>query len=280
MTRPPLIPVDELRDFLGAPGVRVLDARVGTGAGGAHLPGAVAVSLDRDLADAPPDAAHGGRHPLPDPARFAALLGAWGVTPATRVVVYDDQSGANAAARLWWMLRAAGHADVQILDGGLGAATAAGLPLVDGATQVAAAPPYPVRPWRLPTASIEEVDAARHDPSRLVLDARAPFRFRGESEPFDPVAGHIPGARNAPYADNLDAGGRFKSPAELRAIYTRLLGDVAPDRVILHCGSGVTACHDLVALELAGLPGAALYVGSWSEWCRQPARPVGRGDDR
>jgi thiosulfate/3-mercaptopyruvate sulfurtransferase len=280
----PIISAAELRPLLGAadvrilgsPDLRILDARVGKSAGGAHLPGAIAVSLDRDLADPAPDPADGGRHPLPDPDRFARLLGAWGLTPATRVVVYDDQSGANAAARLWWLLRAVGHERVQILDGGLPAAIAAGLPLTDEPPRAGPAPEYPVRPWQLPTASAEQVDAARQDPTRLVLDARAPFRFRGESEPFDPVAGHIPGARNAPYADNLDASGRFKPAADLRALYAPLLGDVPPQRVIVHCGSGVTACHDLVALELAGLPGAALYVGSWSEWCRQP-RPIATG---
>lgn len=279
MADSPLITVDELR---GSPPheLRILDARVGKGAGGPHLAGAVAVSMDRDLAEPAPDPRDGGRHPLPYPDRFASLLGSWGITPVTRVVVYDDQSGANAAARLWWLLRAVGHEKVQILDGGLPAAVAAGLPLFDAWTPVAPAPEYPVRPWQLPTASAEQVDAARQDASRVVLDARAPFRFRGESDPFDPVAGHIPGAKNAPYADNLDENGRFRSAAELRRRYETLLGGVPAQRTIVHCGSGVTACHDLVAMELAGLSGAALYVGSWSEWCRQTGRPVGKGEQR
>jgi thiosulfate/3-mercaptopyruvate sulfurtransferase len=275
----PLISIDEFRD---APDVRVLDARVGKDAeaqfAAAHLPGSIHVLLDRDLAAPTDDPRSGGRHPLPDPDRLATLIGSWGITPATRVVVVDDQGGANAAARLWWLLRAVGHERVQLLDGGLAAARAAGLPMVTTPSLLAAESPYPVKAWQLPTADIETVDAARNDARRRVLDARAPVRFRGESEPFDPVPGHIPGARNAPYADNLDADGRFKPPAALRAHYQRLLGDVSPAQTIVHCGSGVTACHNLVALELAGLPGAALYVGSWSEWCRQTERPVGRGE--
>jgi thiosulfate/3-mercaptopyruvate sulfurtransferase len=166
-----------------------------------------------------------------------------------------------------------------VLDGGLAAASAAGLPLTEDLPAIAAAGPYPAGPWCLPTADVDAVDAARGDPARLVLDARAAVRFRGDSETFDPVAGHIPGARNAPYAENLDAAGRFKSPAELRELYDRLLDGRPPDSAIVHCGSGVTACHTLLAMAHAGLPGASLYVGSWSEWCRQANRPIARGDD-
>jgi len=282
VTRSPILTVDELRPLLSAPQVRILDARSVNDAPAAyaagHLPGAIHVNLERDLAAPAPGFVRGGRHPLPDPDRFAAQLGRWGITPATDVIVYDDQAGANAAARVWWLLRASGHDRVQVLDGGLAAARAAGLPLVTAVPAIDPAPPYPMRGWQMPTADIDAVDAARNDPARVVLDVRAVPRFRGDTEPFDPVAGHIPGAHNAPYADNLDAAGRFKTPEELRALYRRLLGDRAPERAIVHCGSGVTACHTLLALERAGLPGAALYVGSWSEWCRDPGRPVGRGD--
>jgi thiosulfate/3-mercaptopyruvate sulfurtransferase len=244
---------------------RVLDVRVGEG--GVAVPGAVRVT-EADFAGPVVDAAHGGRHPLPDPARFAAKLGEWGITPSTRVVVYDAANGANAAARVWWMLRALGHESVWVLDGDPSGLRAA---------PFAPAPPYPTQTWQAPIADIEEVDAARQDPTRRVLDARAGFRFRGESEPFDPVAGRIPGARNAFYGDNLDPAGRLRPPEALRAHYLALLGGVPPERTIVHCGSGISACHDLLALERAGLPGAALYVGSWSEWCRQPQRPTGRG---
>jgi thiosulfate/3-mercaptopyruvate sulfurtransferase len=236
-----------------------------------HVVGARHARLDRDLAARVDDPARGGRHPLPDPATFAATLGRWGIAPGSHVVAYDDQGGANAAARLWWMLRAIGHDAVQIVDGGLAALRAAGFAITTDEPTVAAAPPYPIGAMR-GVADIEEVERARGAADRRVIDVRAAFRFRGESDPFDPVAGHIPGARNAPYADNLRADGTFKTADELRALLTGALDGIAPAQTIVHCGSGVTACHTLVALARAGLPGARLYVGSWSEWCRDPAR--------
>lgn len=238
-----------------------------------HLPGAVFIELEHDLSAAPSDAARGGRHPLPDPRTFAARLGVWGIGPESHVVAYDDQNGANAAARLWWMLRALGHQRVQVLDGGLRGALAAGLTPTSEPSVVEAAPPYPGATWSWPTADIDAVERARQAPEQLVLDVRAAPRYRGEHEPIDPVAGHIPGAHNLPLSENLTPGGRFKAPAELRQLYGELLDGRAPERLIVHCGSGVTACHTLLALERAGLPGASLYVGSWSEWCRNPERP-------
>lgn len=232
-----------------------------------HLPGAHFVDLDADLADVG-DPAQGGRHPLPSPARFAALLGTLGITPASHVVAYDEQGGANAAARFWWMLRALGHERVQVLDGGLAAALADGLTSTSEPSPEHEAAPYPAYAFRSPTADIEEVDAARQDASRRVLDVRAAPRFRGEQEPIDPIAGHIPGAYNVPLSENL-VDGRFKSREGLSALYAPLLGGLPPEALIVHCGSGVTACHTLLALERAGLGGAKLYVGSWSEWCRQ-----------
>jgi len=253
------------------PGSLLLDARPGPEVfAGGHLPGAVHADLNRCLstASAPgADPARGGRHPLPSPERWAAQLGAWGITPATWVVAYDDAGGGNGAARLWWMLRAFGHQRAAVLDGGLRAALEAGA--APGAS-LPPAPPYPCDRWLWPTVTLEEVDRLRLDPDWKVLDVRARPRYRGETEPFDPVAGHIPGALNLPFAENLDAAGRFKDPEALRAMYRELLAGTAPDRLVVHCGSGVTACHTLLALELAGLPGAALYVGSWSEWCRNP----------
>jgi len=277
----PIVSPEELAPILDR--VRVLDARSGPRAAEAyatsHLRGAVHVELDRDLAAPAPHPERGGRHPLPDRADFAARLGAWGITRGVAVVVYDDQGGANAAARVWWMLRSFGHENVSVLDGGFQAAIAAGLPADAAAPSVPSAPPYPASEWQWPVADIDEVDRARREPSRCVLDVRAAFRFRGESEPFDPVAGHIPGAANVPYAENLDVRGRFKSAAELRALYEKLLAGLAPADLVVHCGSGVTACHTLLALERAGLRGAALYVGSWSEWCRTD-RDIGRTDDK
>lgn len=263
------------------PRLVVLDARSGPDRrerfASAHIGGARFVDLDADLA-AIADPKHGGRHPLPAPSAFGETLGRLGVRPESRVVVYDDRDGASAAARAWWMLRAIGHEDVALLDGGLTAAIEAGVPTETG-PQVAAntaCTPYPVRAFVAPLVTIDEVDARRADETTRILDARDGRRFRGEVEPFDPVAGHVPGAVSAPYSDGLDAHGRLLPPARLRERFQTLLGGVPPERAIVHCGSGVTACHVLLQLELADLRGAALWVGSWSEWCRQD-RPIGRG---
>jgi thiosulfate/3-mercaptopyruvate sulfurtransferase len=275
----PLIDAATLRRRLDAgEAIVLLDARPDASAWArAHLPGAQHADLDTQLsaARAPgADPVRGGRHPLPRIADWCAQLGAWGITPRTPVVVYDAQSGANAAARAWWMLRAVGHEQVQVLDGGLSAALAAGLAMDDQLPRVTPCPPYPAPCWQWPLADIDAVAGRAQDPQWRVLDVRAAERYRGEAEPIDPVAGHIPGAINLPYSDNL-RGARFAPAAELRARYAALLDSRAPSRLIVHCGSGVTACHTLLALDHAGLHGAALYVGSWSEWCRD-GRPQAR----
>jgi thiosulfate/3-mercaptopyruvate sulfurtransferase len=268
MTLDPVISAADARALAGAVW---LDCRTSVDAYRAgHVPGAYHAQLERDLAAPVADAARGGRHPLPDLAAFAAQLGRWGIAPDTRVIAHDDQHGANAAARLWWLMKAVGHAGVQIVDGGL---AALGGPLTTEEPAPRDGPPYPVTAWQRPTADIHEVDAARGAPDRRVIDTRSAVRYRGESEPIDPIAGHIPGVRNAPFADNLRPDGTFKPAAELRAQLTAALDGIAPDQAIIHCGSGVTACHTLVALDRAGLTGAKLYVGSWSEWCRNPERP-------
>jgi len=238
-----------------------------------HVQGALHAQLERDLSSPAPEPARGGRHPLPDLSDFTARLGRWGVTPSTHVVAYDDQNGANAASRLWWLLRALGHEQVQVVDGGFAALRAAGFPIVTDAPQPKPAPVYPATPWQLPVADIDDVERARLAVDRRVIDVRAAFRYRGEREPIDPIAGHIPGALNVPLTENLRADGTWKNAGELRALYDAALSGVAPEGTIVHCGSGVTACHTLLALERAGLPGAQLYVGSWSEWCRNPERP-------
>ncbi len=251
--------------------VVLLDARAG-GYEAGHLRGAQRADLETQLSsarDPGADPARGGRHPLPPLDRWTRQLGAWGIGPETEVVIYDDQSGANAAARGWWMLRSVGHARVSVLDGGLAAAIAAGLETTTDVPTITLRPPYPATEWQRPTADMERVDALRNDGDWKVLDVRSGERFRGETEPIDPTAGHIPGAVNLPFAENLEQG-RFKSPQALRAIYEQLLGGTPAERLIVHCGSGVTACHTLLALEAAGLEGAALYVGSWGEWCRNP----------
>lgn len=259
-----------LVDANGAPDARAVYDRH-------HLEGAVFADVNRDLAEIGPSAAQGGRHPLPSPARFAATLTRLGIAPDSWVVVYDDKGGANAAARLWWMLRAIGHQNVQVLDGGYQAAVAAGFPVSQLTTATRSVAPYPVREYRLPTATMIDVDRARQDPERMVIDVRDPDRYHGIKEPIDLIAGHIPGAINIPFASNLAPDGRFLSPEELKTKYEQAFGDVAPVKVIVHCGSGITACHTLLALDHAGIQVPSLYVGSWSEWSRndnplEPAR--------
>ncbi len=274
----PLVSPEQLRDRVAK--IVLLDARPGPDAYAAgHLVGAIHADLDRDLSTAKReghDPARGGRHPLPTAADFARQLGAWGIREDDDVVVYDGAGGANAATRLWWMLRSLGHARVQVLDGGFAAALAAGLAQEQAAPKITKAPDHPQHGWTWPTADADAIEARRTSNAATVLDVRSGERFRGETEPFDPIAGHIPGAKNLPFAENLGKDGRFKSPAELRAMYEGLLAGAAPSSLTVHCGSGVTACHTLLALEIAGLSGAALYVGSWSEWCRS-TRPQAKG---
>ncbi|MDF7811825.1 sulfurtransferase [Hymenobacter sp. YC55] len=241
-----------------------------------HLAGARHVDLDQDLAAKVVDAANGGRHPLPPIEQFAKLLGSLGIQPNTHVVVYDDKNGANAAARFWWMLRAAGHTQVQVLDGGLPAALSAGLPTASGLEAAGSSAPYPTSGWQWPTATAADVQQATQTGQGLVIDVREARRFRGEIEPIDLVAGHIPGAVNVPFTDNLDAEGNFLSPQALKEKYSTLI-DQYPAGVIVHCGSGVTACHTLLAIDYAGLEVPKLYVGSWSEWSRNE-HPIATGD--
>ncbi len=272
-----LISAATLRDRLAS--IRLLDARQAPAEyASGHLPGAFHADLNHHLSTASEpdhDPARGGRHPLPPVARFAAQLGAWGIGPGTEVVVYDASGGGNAAARLWWMLRALGHDYVLVLDGGLQAALETGLTLTVEDPNADQLEPYPADHWRLPLCGMDVVEAVRSDATRKLLDVRAAERWRGDNETLDPVAGHIPGSVNLAWNDNLRPDGRFKSPEELRAQYEALLAGTPPGRLTVHCGSGVTACHTLLALEVAGLRGAALYVGSWSEWCRSDRPKVG-----
>jgi thiosulfate/3-mercaptopyruvate sulfurtransferase len=239
--------------------------------GQGHLPGAIYAHLDRELAGA--KTGRNGRHPLPARTDWAATLARLGVTPARAVVVYDAQGGMYAA-RAWWMLLWAGHRAVSVLDGGLAAWKAAGGAVDSGSVAPLAAPsPYP-----LDESLVRSVDAdALHKAlGRLTLiDARAGERYRGEVEPLDKRAGHIPGARSRFFKDNLDAQGRFKPADQLRATFAAFGAE--PAQVVHQCGSGVTACHNLLAMEVAGLQGSSLYPGSWSEWSSDPARPVAVG---
>ena len=279
----PILSPEEVGKYLRRPDVVVLDARGGADAydryQAGHLDGAVFLDLESHLSEKSADASQGGRHPLPHPETFGKLLGSAGINPMTHVLVYDDKAGANAAARCWWMLRAAGHTNVQVIDGGLDALAEAGLKIGGGPSpDLAPGNPYPVKGWKLPMATLDTVDTARSLPEYLIIDVREHYRYRGDKEPIDQIAGHIPGAVNAPYPDNLRPDGRFRPPDELAAQYKAITGDREMDKVIVHCGSGVTACHTLLALELAGLTGANLYVGSWSEWSRR-SMPIARGDN-
>lgn len=276
----PLISAADLRARLTTEPIVLLDARSGPGArahyAAGHLPGAQFVDLEQDLAQPGPDAARGGRHPLPPMADFARLLGRLGIGPTTPVVVYDDKSGANAAARAWWLLRAAGHRAVQVLDGGLPAAAAVGLALSTDQPFPFPTGHYPFSEWQLPIASQVAVQQASRDGFRLIIDVREAPRYRGETEPIDLIAGHIPGAINVPFASNLDGTGCYLAPAALRTKYEAVLQGRNPADVLVHCGSGVTACHTLLAFEQAGLALPSLYVGSWSEWSRND-NPIATG---
>lgn len=238
-----------------------------------HIAGAVYAHLDRDLAA--PITPATGRHPLPDPQTFAEVLGRWGVTPETQVIAYDGDNG-MFASRLWWMLRWLGHPRVAVLDGGLRAWQAAGLPTTQ---QAATRTPSRFVPQPNDSMWVDAafVDRVRTDRHWRILDARAPERFRGEVEPIDKVAGHVPGAKNHPFAKNM-AGGKLAAADALRQSYEQSQAGAADDHTIAMCGSGVTACHLLLALEVAGKRGAKLYPGSWSEWIRDPARAIAKNE--
>lgn len=240
-----------------------------------HIQNAQFTNIDTDLSGAKtgPDGVFRGRHPLPERTALIETLRAWGIDDDTQVVAYDAHGG-MFAARLWWLLRWIGHPAVAVLDGGMAAWQAAGEPLV---TPVAprARGTLTERPSLTQTVAVDDVVANLATQNKTVVDARAADRYRGENETIDPVGGHIPGARNRFFKDNLAPDGRFKDAAQLKAEWTPLFAS-AP-QAIMQCGSGVTACHNLLALEVAGLPGAALYPGSWSQWCADPARPVAMG---
>lgn len=274
-----LVDATTLQANLQDPQLRLLDARfvLSDPTAGAqayaqsHLPNAPHADLNGDLADL--SVAGQGRHPLPDAARFAARLGAWGIGPAHQVVVYDAGDGSMAAARLWWMLKLLGHQRVAVLDGGLAAWRSAAGALTAEPAQVQALPPYPASFNATGIVDAAQVHARLGEAPGWLIDARAPERYAGQAEPVDPVAGHVPGAVNHPYALNLQDGA-FKPAPELRALLQPLLGTRDPSELVLMCGSGVTACHLLLAFEHAGLQGPRVYAGSWSGWISDPARPV------
>ena len=276
----PLINPVELSGLIRQGNIVLIDARTGPDArekyNAEHLQGAQFVDLEKDLAQKSADPSNGGRHPLPSIKNFSELLGRLGIERSTHVIVYDDKAGANAAARFWWLIKAAGHENIQVLDGGLKNAIEAGVPLTNIIPNIKAQSAYPADKWLLPTVNADKVAKAADDPGYIVIDVREAYRYRGESEPFDLVAGHIPGAINIPYTGNLDEDGYFLSADKLSGIY-QAISNHDPEHVIVHCGSGVTACHTLLAMEQAGIETPNLYVGSWSEWSRHD-RPVAVGE--
>jgi thiosulfate/3-mercaptopyruvate sulfurtransferase len=291
-----LIDAGSLPALLGTPQLALIDCRfdlMRTAAGRqayleAHIPGARYADLNRDLSA--PIGAHTGRHPLPTPAAFAAALTRLGISNDSKVIAYDDANG-SFAARLWWMLRWVGHDAVAVLDGGFQSWRKRGGPLQSGEPAPAAVGDghFTPRPGAVgdvdtsaalvTTAGLEHMlfEPTPRTPKPLLVDARAPERFAGIVEPIDSVAGHIPGAVNHPFAANLAADNRFLPAAQLKQQWLERLAGTAPENLIAMCGSGVTACHNLLSLEVAGLPGAKLYAGSWSEWIRDPRRAVARG---
>jgi thiosulfate/3-mercaptopyruvate sulfurtransferase len=281
-----LIGVDSLRKLLGEPRSAVIDCRfdlMNPDAGReaylqGHIPGARYAHLNHDLSA--PIAAHTGRHPLPAPERFAAWAEANGIGDDTQVVAYDDANG-SFAARLWWMLRWLGHDTAAVLDGGFKAWTSSGGPVESGAAPLRKAHAETLRfTPRIDADAVvtaAELERALQGPKVLLVDARAAERFAGAVEPIDSVAGHIPGAVNHPFTANLAADNRFLPAAELRACWQGRLAGKEPRDLVAMCGSGVTACHNLLSLEVAGLTGGKLYGGSWSEWIRDPRRPIARG---
>lgn len=268
----PIISPEALLQLKNSSGIILVDARAGLHAEenykNEHLKGARYVDLNKDLATADCNPANGGRHPLPLLEKFYEVLSKLGITTKNHVIIYDDKNGSNAASRFWWMLKAVGHEKVQVLNGGFQAAIKIGFPVSSEAESFDIAEKYPVTDWQLSLSNINEVDKARNNPENIVIDVRDKNRFEGLTEPLDLIAGHIPGAVNVPFSENLDENGFYLSAEKLAKKYTEILGTIKPENVIVHCGSGVTACHTLLAMDYAGIPIPQLYVGSWSEWSR------------
>lgn len=269
----PIIETDELLKIYKNPDVMIFDVSNSKNAKAnyetEHLEGAFFVDLNTQLADIKNDFSEGGRHPLPEIETFAQTLTEIGISKDKHIVIYDDKNGSNASARFWWMLKSIGHEKVQVLNGGLNQAKDKHFPL-SSQTEIIkrASNPYQIDKWQLPTTEINEVENVSQNPNYLVIDVRDRERYEGKIEPIDLIAGHIPGAINIPFTENLDQNGLFITPNELRNKYKALFGEIKAENIIVHCGSGVTACHTLLALDYAEMETPKLYVGSWSEWSR------------
>ena len=287
----PIITATKLQEIFNQENLVILDARTGKDARENylqnHIKGARFIDLDKDLAEIGENAAFGGRHPLPKISKFAETLQNLGITEDSHIIVYDLANGGNAAARCWWMLRAFGLEKVQVLSGGFQAAEKEGVQTNSGEEIFEKTSFILKENWSWPTSTLEEVEKEITENSATVIDVRDAYRYRGESEPIDLVAGHIPGAINIPFSENLDENGEFLSPEILKEKYQQFLADASPQlnmtkKLIIHCGSGVTACHTILALDYAGfvtLSGAEvpnLYVGSWSEWSRRDGKEIAK----
>ncbi|MGO4773109.1 sulfurtransferase [Flavobacterium sp. W22_SRS_FK3] len=268
----PIINPEALVQLKNSSEIILIDARAGINAEEnyktEHLKGARYINLNRDLAAVDCNPGNGGRHRLPAFDKFSEVLSKLGISPKSHVIIYDDKNGSNAASRFWWMLKAVGHEKVQVLNGGFQAAIKAGFPISLEIGNFEEAEKYSVSEWQLPLANIEEVDKARNNSQNIVIDVRDKNRFDGLTEPLDLIAGHILGAINVPFSENLNKEGFYHSPQTLKEKYSKILGNTKPENTIIHCGSGVTACHTLLAMDYAGIPIPKLYVGSWSEWSR------------
>lgn len=268
----PIIKAEELLKISQTQHIILIDVSAGKDAqanyAAQHLKGSYFVDLNTQLADIQPDVSIGGRHPLPTLQKFSETLSNLGITEESHVVVFDDKNGANAAARFWWMLKAVGHQNVQVLDGGIQAAIQIGYPLSKTPEKPLPKTHYTCKEWQLPTVDLPFMDKASADKDYLIIDVRDKERFDGVHEPIDLVAGHIPNAQNIPFSNNLDADSCFLPAEELKVRYEKALEQYDSNKIIVHCGSGVTACHTLLAIAQAGLEIPNLYVGSWSEWSR------------
>ncbi len=273
----PILEITELLKIYTNPDVLIFDVSNSKNAKSnyetEHLEGAVFVDLNTQLADIKEDVSKGGRHPLPAIESFSETVTQLGISKESHVIIYDDKNGSNAAARFWWMLKSAGHEKVQVLSGGLNQAKKHHFPLSSGIeVPKITTETYKIEKWHLPVSTIEEVEKVSQNPDFLVIDVRDKDRYEGKTEPIDLIAGHIPGAINIPFTENIDENGLFLPPDELRTKYETQFGNINPDNIIVHCGSGVTACHTLLSLSYAGYQVPKLYVGSWSEWSRRGKR--------
>lgn len=275
-----IIQASELLELYGAENLIVVDASNGNGAkenyAERHIDCALYVDLNTQLSSIKANAANGGRHPLPTVDEFVMVLQKLGISEESHVVIYDNNYGANAAARFWWMVKAVGHKKVQVLNGGLQQAEKLGLPINNAVVTPNQVGAYKATQWLLPMAEMAEVAKHSEDKDYAVIDVREPNRYRGEFEPIDLIAGHIPGALNVPLSTNLNDEGLFLSKGQLQEKYGNLFKQIKPENTIVHCGSGVTACHTLLAMDYAGLEIPKLYVGSWSEWSRNE-NPIAKG---